>query len=211
MPLAVDGPRTEPPVSVPSPAIANAAAIDAPVPPDDPDGVRVRSCGLRICPPSELCAAPDANSDRFAFAMMTAPAARSFFTTNASSGGIDPSSSTEPPVVGMIGGIDVVLDDDRNAVQRRARALGLALGIHRARGLERLRIDGDHRVQRRTLAIVGIDARQEHLHQPLRGQRALGKRGVDVGDRRRIQIDRLLRRQAGIVRTRPESAWRQLE
>ncbi len=101
MPLAVDGPRTEPPVSVPSPAIANAAAIDAPVPPEDPDGVRVRSCGLRICPPSELCAAPEANSDRFALAMMIAPAARSCFTTNASSGGIDPSSSTEPPVVGM--------------------------------------------------------------------------------------------------------------
>ena len=101
MPLAVDGPRTDPPVSVPSPAIANAAAIDAPVPPDDPDGERVRSCGFRICPPSELCAAPDANSDRLTFAMITAPAARSFFTTNASSGGIDPSSRTEPPVVAM--------------------------------------------------------------------------------------------------------------
>ena len=33
--------------------------------------------------------------------MMIAPAARSFLTTNASSGGIEPSSSTDPPVVGM--------------------------------------------------------------------------------------------------------------
>ncbi len=101
IPLAVDGPRTDPPVSVPRPAIANAAAIAAPVPPEDPEGVRVGSCGLRIWPPRELCAAPEANSERFALAMMMAPAARSFPTTNASSGGIDPSSSTEPPVVAM--------------------------------------------------------------------------------------------------------------
>jgi len=86
-----------PPAPGPTPPPVDAA----PVPPEDPDGVRVRSCGLRICPPSELCAAPDANSDRFALAMMIAPAARNCFTTNASSGGIEPSSSTEPPVVGM--------------------------------------------------------------------------------------------------------------
>jgi len=78
---------------------ARVAAIATPVPPDDPDGVRVRSCGLSDCPPSELRAGPDANSDMFTFASTIAPAARSFFTTKASSGGIDPSSSSEPPVV----------------------------------------------------------------------------------------------------------------
>ena len=72
----------------------------APVPPDDPDGERAGSWGLRVCPPSELYAPADANSDMFTFATMMAPAALSFFTTNASSGGTDPSSSTEPPVVG---------------------------------------------------------------------------------------------------------------
>ena len=49
---------------------------------------------------NELYAPPDANSERFTLARMIAPAALSFFTRNASSGGIDPSSSTEPPVVG---------------------------------------------------------------------------------------------------------------
>ena len=72
-----------------------------PVPPDEPDGVRSRSCGLCDWPPSELNAAPDANSERFTLARMMAPASRSFFTMKASSGGIDPSSTTEPPVVGM--------------------------------------------------------------------------------------------------------------
>ena len=100
MPLAEEGPRIEPPVSVPKPSGAYAAAIATPVPPDEPDGLRVRSCGLSDWPPSELCAPPEANSDMFTLARMIAPASRSFFTTNASAGGSDPSSSTEPPVVG---------------------------------------------------------------------------------------------------------------
>src|SRR5258705_8380113 len=41
-----------------------------------------------------------AHSDRFAFAMMIAPAARSRWTTNAS-GGVLPASDQEPAVVGM--------------------------------------------------------------------------------------------------------------
>jgi hypothetical protein len=55
---------------------------------------------LRNIPPSELCAAPEANSDMFSFAMITAPAARSRFTRYASSGGTEPSRSSDPPVVG---------------------------------------------------------------------------------------------------------------
>ena len=43
-----------------------------------------------------------------------------------------------------------------------ARAVSSAFGI-----------DGEHGPQRWSLAVVGIDARQEHLHQLLRGQRAL--------------------------------------
>ena len=100
MPFTVDGPRMEPPVSVPKPSVANAAAMEAPVPPDDPDGVRSGSCGLRVCPPSELNALPEANSERLALARITAPASRSRFTRNASSGGTDPSSRIDPPVVG---------------------------------------------------------------------------------------------------------------
>ena len=42
---------------------------------------------------------PDANSERLTLARTMAPAARSFLTRKASSGGMEPSSSTEPPVV----------------------------------------------------------------------------------------------------------------
>ena len=156
MPFAVDGPRIDPPVSVPRPT--------ARMPPRSPRRCRrtiPTACAsgradCAIWPPSELCAPPDANSDRFTLARMIAPASRSFFTTNASSGGIEPSSSTEPPVVGMSKVSIVVLEHDRDAVQRRARALGLALGVERARRLERLRIERDDGVQRRPLAVVGL-------------------------------------------------------
>ena len=119
MPLAEDGPRTEPPVSVPMPNWANIAAIDAPVPPLEPEGPRVKSCGLRVCKPMELkplgtapalrtagSVAPltlpplPANSLRLTLATMITPASRNFFTTNASAGGTEPCSSCEPAVVG---------------------------------------------------------------------------------------------------------------
>ena len=101
MPFEVVGPRTDPPVSVPMPTCANQAAMATPVPPDDPDGVRVKSCGLRMGPSIELRVTPDANSLMFALPRMIAPASRSFRTMNASSGGIDPFSRRDPAVVGM--------------------------------------------------------------------------------------------------------------
>src|SRR5579864_1632898 len=101
MPFDVDGPRIDPPVSVPIPNGAYAAAMATPTPPEDPDGVRNKSCGFLDCPPSELYGLAEANSDMLTFARMTAPASRSFFTRNASAGGMDPSSNTDPPVVGM--------------------------------------------------------------------------------------------------------------
>ena len=42
-----------------------------------------------------------ANSVSVALPRMIAPASRNFFVMNASSGGTDPSSATEPAVVGM--------------------------------------------------------------------------------------------------------------
>ena len=184
MPLLVDGPRTDPPVSVPRPAIANVAARATPVPPDEPAGERVRLCGFRIWPPRELLVAAEANSDRFAFAMITAPAARSFFTTNASSGGIEPSSITEPPVVGMSAvsmlsfrTIGMPCSGDRGPFDfrsaSRARAVSIAFGLT-------VITDAQHR----PLAIEGLNARQKHLNQPLRRQMPFGERRIDVGDRR---------------------------
>src|SRR4051812_23391344 len=54
IPLAEEGPRIDPPVSVPIPNWAKAAAMAEPVPPLEPDGVRWRSWGFRVCRPIEL-------------------------------------------------------------------------------------------------------------------------------------------------------------
>ena len=86
-----------------------------------------------------------------------------------------------------VGGVDVVLEHDRDAVQRRARALGLPLGVERAGRLERLRVERHHRVNRWALAVVRLDAGQEALHQLLRGQGAGGEGRVQVGDGRLIE------------------------
>jgi hypothetical protein len=94
-----------------------------------------------------------------------------------------------------IGRIDIVFHHDRNAVQRRSRSFRLPLGIELARGLQRLRIDHDHRPQHRTLPIEGLNARQEHLDEPLRGQCPLGKRRVHIGNGGGIEIHRSLGRQ----------------
>ena len=193
MPLAVEGPRIEPPVSLPSPTTPYAAAMAAPVPPEDPDGERMGSCGFRICPPSELCAAPEANSDRLIFARMIAPAARSFLITNASSGGTEPSSSSGAAGGGHVRGIEVVLQDDRNTVERRARPLALALGVERARRLERLGIHADHGAKLRSTPVVRLDARQAHLHELFGSEGAGAEGGVDVGNGRRIELDDLAR------------------
>ena len=78
------------------------AAIDAPVPPLEPPGVRVRSYGFLVCPPTELTELPPrASSVMFALARISAPASRSLLTTNASCSGTDCASVSEPPVVGM--------------------------------------------------------------------------------------------------------------
>src|SRR5947199_9456111 len=81
IPLAVDGPLMDPPVSVPIPRGAYPAAIATPVPPDDPAGDRHRSCGFREWRPSELYAPADANSDTFTFDTTITPASRSFFAS----------------------------------------------------------------------------------------------------------------------------------
>ena len=51
--LCDDGMRIEPHVSLPQPTAAKLAAIAAPVPPLDPPGLRRRSYGLSVCPPSD--------------------------------------------------------------------------------------------------------------------------------------------------------------
>ena len=54
----------------------------------------------------------------------------------------------------------VVLDDNRDAVQRPARAARGALAVERVGLVERVRVERDHRVERRPGVVVGADARQ---------------------------------------------------
>src|SRR6185503_2460934 len=96
------GDRIDCPVSLPVARTAKLAAMAAPVPPLDPPGVRVRSYGFLVWPPSELTVVPPlASSVRFDLARISAPAWRRRVTTKASEGGCDLASVFEPPVVGM--------------------------------------------------------------------------------------------------------------
>jgi hypothetical protein len=93
-----------------------------------------------------------------------------------------------------IGDVDVVLDGDRNAVQRAAPAAAAALGIERAGGLDRARVDLEDRVEVRSLLVIGVDAGEVQRDQPLVSQRAGVDRRLDAGDARRQQVERSRRR-----------------
>ena len=109
-----------------------------------------------------------------------------------------------PASSGQVGGVEVVLEDDRDAVQQRLLALGLAFGIQRPGRFERPGIEREHRVQQRALLVVGLDARQPELHQPLRGERAGVHRRGQLRDRRRVEVDRLPLPESRTGRRQPE-------
>ena len=56
--------------------------------------------------------------------------------------------------------VDVVLEDNRDAVKRTAHAPGRALGIARARIGDGARVDGEHGSERRPVAIVERQPRE---------------------------------------------------
>src|SRR4051794_23202872 len=90
MPLIEAGQGTDPSVSVPIASRPSPAAPAAPLPLDDPQGLRSRAHGLRVCPPTALQPEIDrfermlAHSLRLVLPTMTAPAARSRTTSGAS-------------------------------------------------------------------------------------------------------------------------------
>src|SRR5580704_7155898 len=106
-PLLFDGETMEPSVSVPTPAAARLAAIAAPVPELDPDGLRSSAYGFLVCPPRPLQPLVEcverkfAHSLRFVLPRITAPAWRSLAAMNASFGGVTPAMASEPAVVIM--------------------------------------------------------------------------------------------------------------
>src|SRR6266705_3320301 len=90
MPLNEAGERIAPSVSVPKATAHRLAATATAEPELEPDGLRSRAYGLQVWPPRALQPLVDreprklAHSLRLVFPRMTAPAARSFWTTNAS-------------------------------------------------------------------------------------------------------------------------------
>ena len=97
MPVKCAGTRTEPPLSLPSPAAEIPAAMAADSPPLDPPGDRSRSHGFRVRPCSRFAVSyAIRNSGQFVVPRINAPAARSRATTTASSRGISPLCSRLP-------------------------------------------------------------------------------------------------------------------
>src|SRR5262249_34606426 len=89
-PLADEGQTTEPSVSVPPVRAQRWAAAALPEPELEPQGLRSSTKGFFVCPPRPLQPLLEwlerklAHSLRLVFPRITAPAARSLFTTNES-------------------------------------------------------------------------------------------------------------------------------
>jgi hypothetical protein len=99
----------------------------------------------------------------------------------------------EPKLVAMPLGLGLVLDGDRDAVERAAQLAGLAQGgVEASRVGERLGADRDIGVERRPALIVGRDPVEVALDQLDGGQRAGEIGGVDLLDGRFFQGERLV-------------------
>src|SRR5581483_6708017 len=102
--LLFDGDTIEPSVSVPIATAHRLAAAAVPDPELEPDGFLSRAYGFFVCPPRPLHPLVEcverkfAHSLRFVLPRMTAPAARSRATMNASVEGLPPMRAAEPAV-----------------------------------------------------------------------------------------------------------------
>src|SRR6185295_10970923 len=106
-PFALDGDTIEPSVSVPIAAALKFAAIAAPDPELEPDGLRSSAYGFFVWPPRPLQPLVEcvdrkfAHSLKFVLPRITAPASRSRSTRKASFDGLAPASASDPAVVIM--------------------------------------------------------------------------------------------------------------
>ena len=109
-----------------------------------------------------------------------------------------------------VGGGDVVLDHDRNAVQRAARAARLSFGVELVGDRQRVGIDLEDAAERRALPVEGVDARQIFLGE--RSRRVLPGRPSGAAGRRsslpRGRMSPVVELPAAATRRLPESARR---
>jgi hypothetical protein len=93
IPLLFEGQTIEPLVSVPMANMHRLAETATPDPELEPQGLRSRTYGFFVCPPTPLHPLDDIDARKFAhslrldFAIITAPASLSFFATKLSSFG----------------------------------------------------------------------------------------------------------------------------
>ena len=83
---------------------------------------------------------------------------------------------------GAVARFDVVLEQNRNAVQRSAQVAVLSFLIELGGGCGGIRIQGEYRAERGAVAIDRIDTPQIKLHKMRRGPLALFQAGGDVGE-----------------------------
>src|ERR1700730_2114461 len=104
-PLAEARQTTEPSVSEPTATAQRLAAVAAPEPELDPQGLRSSAYGLRVWPPRALHPLLEglermfAHSLRLVLPRITAPDSRNLCATNESLLGFDPSRASDPAVV----------------------------------------------------------------------------------------------------------------
>jgi hypothetical protein len=80
----------------------------------------------------------------------------------------------------VLGVVDI-LGNEHEPMQGRTQPFLLTLGIEGARLRQRLLVERDDRIELRSCAVIGLDARQVQLHQLLGSQLAFGERLLDVG------------------------------
>ncbi len=123
-----------------------------------------------------------ANSVRLALPRMTAPAARSCFTTVASALARAPSSANEPAVVGCLSPVAILSFTRIGTPASGCAGRGLH-AVELASDRERIGIELAHRVQRRACLVVGLDAGEVGAGQGARGRGPLGQRLLHLGER----------------------------
>ena len=75
-------------------------------------------------------------------------------------------------------------------MERAAQAATPPLGVERAGGLQRARVDLDDRIQARALLVVGVDAREVQRDEALVRQGVGRDGGLDVRDARGQKVER---------------------
>jgi hypothetical protein len=162
--LAPDGQTMEPSVSVPTPTAAKLDAMAAPVPELEPHGLRSVAYGFRHWPPRPLQPETEWLDRKFAH------------SEREGSGG------RHHPIRGG----DVVFHQDRNAVQRTAHAVCLALRIEPVSGGKSVGIRFDHRVE---LGVELGDAGEVGCADRMGGARAGTHRVLQLRHGRLFQLE----------------------